>query len=154
MTIGSTVAFSPATAADLEELIAIRIEAMRESLEQLGRFDPVRAGDRLRNGFVPEDTRFILANGARAGFVVVREGNAELLLDHLYVRTSFQGQGIGSAVLERVFGEADARGLPVRVGALRGSASNRFYLRHEFIQVAEEEWDIYYVRWPQGADPI
>lgn len=32
---------------DLDNLVAIRIEAMRESLERVGRFDPVRASDFL-----------------------------------------------------------------------------------------------------------
>jgi len=32
------------------------------------------------------------------------------------------------------------------VGALRGSDSNRFYRRHGFVQTAESEWDIDYLR--------
>ncbi|RMN79860.1 hypothetical protein ALQ56_05513, partial [Pseudomonas syringae pv. papulans] len=35
---------------DFETLVAIRIEAMRESLERVGRFDPVRARERFREG--------------------------------------------------------------------------------------------------------
>ncbi len=44
---------------------------------------------------------------------------------------------------------SDARQMPVRVGALRGSASNRFYQRHGFVQTSEDEWDVYYLRMPQ-----
>lgn len=40
----------------------------------------------------------------------------------------------------------DRRGLPVRVGALRGSDSNRFYRRHGFVPVAQSEWNIEYLR--------
>jgi hypothetical protein len=29
---------------------------------------------------------------------------------------------------------------------LRDSDANRFYLHHEFLPMAEEEWDIYYQR--------
>ena len=57
--------------------------------------------------------------------------------------------GIGAAVLARVVAEADAQGLPVRVGALRGSDSNRFYLRHGFRLVEQGEFDNYYIRVPQ-----
>lgn len=145
------LSFLPAAQADLDELINIRVEAMRESLERIGRFDPARARERFASGFDPVCTQFMVVNGVRAGFVVVKPQNRELLLDHLYVRTCFQGQGIGSAVLQMVFVQADAQGLPVRKGALRQSASNCFYLRHGFIQVDECEWDVYYVRPPHST---
>ncbi len=136
-------------AEDFDELAAIRIEAMRESLERVGRFDPVRARERLRHGFAPEHTRHIVAGGERVGFVVLRPRTDDLLLDHLYVRPSWQGRRVGGAVLAWVFAEADAARLPVRVGALRDSDSNRFYLRHGFELVERTELDHYYVRAPQ-----
>ena len=47
------VILEPVAESDFESLAALRIEAMRESLEQLGRFDPERARERLRAGFEP-----------------------------------------------------------------------------------------------------
>jgi GNAT superfamily N-acetyltransferase len=145
------ISLALAGAADLDGLVALRVEAMRDSLQRIGRFDPVRAGERLRSGFAPEATRHILAAGERAGFVVVKpqEGGPmgrSLLLDHLYVRPAFQGRGIGARVLAMVFEEADALGLAIHVGALKESDSNRFYLRNGFTEVGTGEWDIYYVR--------
>lgn len=142
----SSCLFAPAAAEDFEALAALRIEAMRESLERIGRFDPARARERLRSNFFPQHTRHIVLQGERIGFVVVRPEGEGLLLDHLYIRPAFQRRGIGAAVLARVFAEADAAGLPLRVGALRGSEANRFYRRHGFRQVEEAEWDIYYLR--------
>ena len=54
----------PVTEADFEALLAIRIEAMRDSLERLGRFDPERARARLRSTFRPEHTWIIERDGA------------------------------------------------------------------------------------------
>jgi GNAT superfamily N-acetyltransferase len=119
---------------------------MRESLEQLGRFDAVRARQRFLASFEPEFTRHILVDGERVGFVAVKPTANGLSLEHLYIRPEYQGRGVGSAVLAIIFEEADSRGLLLRVGALRGSASNRFYLRHGFMCAGESEWDIYYVR--------
>ncbi|AIY43476.1 Acetyltransferase [Collimonas arenae] len=90
-----------------------------------------------------------MVNQQRAGFVVVKPGPDQLLLDHLYIRPDCQGQGIGAAVLEKIFAEADAQAMPLRVGALRDSDSNRFYQRHGFQFLSEEEWDIYYIRSPR-----
>ncbi|WNW14219.1 GNAT family N-acetyltransferase [Pseudomonas sp. DTU_2021_1001937_2_SI_NGA_ILE_001] len=136
----------PASPEDLEDLVAIRIEAMRESLERVGRFDPERARERFVSGFDVNCTRRIELSGELVGFVVVKSQPAELLLDHLYVRPHVQGLGVGSAVLQQLFEEADEVGLPIRVGALKESDSNRFYARHGFVFVESAEFDNYYVR--------
>lgn len=134
---------------DFETLVEIRIEAMRESLERVGRFDPLRARERFRSGFSPQFTRYIEVADERVGFVVVKPMIDGLLLDHLYIKQSAQGAGVGSTVLRQVFREADVTGLPVRVGALRESASNRFYVRHGFQFVESDEFDNYYIRSPE-----
>lgn len=142
---------TPANAADAEALVAIRIEAMRESLERIGRFDAARARERFVSGFAPEHTRWIEVGSERVGFVVVKPVDGGLMLDHLYLRPVHQGRGIGAAVLARVFHDADAAQLALRVGALRESAANRFYLRHGFTLVEQAEFDNYYVRPCAGA---
>jgi ribosomal protein S18 acetylase RimI-like enzyme len=133
---------------DFEALVAIRIEAMCESLERIGRFDPVRARERFREGFRAEFTRHIEVSGQRVGFVVVKPDDG-WLLDHLYIKPNAQGAGIGSIVLRHIFMEADAAAMTLPVGALRESASNRFYTRHGFQFVESSEFDNYYVRSPQ-----
>ena len=134
---------TPAEPGDAE---ALRIEAMRESLERIGRFDPARARERFLAGFSPAHTRHVEVDDERVGVVVTRPQADCLLLDHLYIRPAHQGRGLGSAVLEQVFEEARALGLPVRVGALRGSDANRFYIRHGFCEVERGEHDHCYIR--------
>jgi GNAT superfamily N-acetyltransferase len=144
------VTLEPASESDFEELAALRVEAMRESLEHLGRFDPIRARERLRSGFDPGFTRHVIVGGARIGFVVVKPIDGDLVLDHLYIAPSHQQHGYGGAVLAQVIRESEALGLALRVGALRGSRSNAFYLRHGFVQSGEGEWDVYYTRQPNA----
>lgn len=119
---------------------------MRESLERIGRFDPMRARERFLSGFSPEHTRHILVDGVCAGFVVVKPQDDGLLLDHLYLVPQFQNMGVGAEVLASVFADADTERRALRVGALRGSDANRFYVRHGFQLVQEDTWDNYYVR--------
>ncbi|WP_188397557.1 GNAT family N-acetyltransferase [Oxalicibacterium flavum] len=142
----SDVTITDVTTEDLDELVAIRIEAMRESLERIKRFDPVRARERFTSNFDPQRTKFILLGHQRTGFFVTRILPHTLLLDHLYIIPAYQNQGIGRHVLSHIFKEADGVGLPVTVGALRESASNRFYLRHGFKLVKSDEYDNYYQR--------
>jgi GNAT superfamily N-acetyltransferase len=126
--------------------VALRIDAMRESLERLGRFDPQRARERFLAAFEPALTRHVVVDGERVGFVVVRAQDDGLLLDHLYILPFAQGRRIGAAVVAHVLDEADAQGLPVRVGALRESAANAFYVRHGFVLTRVSEWDNHYER--------
>ena len=140
--------FSTVALADFEELVELRIAAMRESLERVGRFDPARARERLRKTFYPEHTRFIVYGGKKIGFYTFRPAEDCLQLDHLYVHPDHQSKGVGSSVAKKLAAEADALRRPIRVGALRNSASNRFYQRHGFAKEREDEWDIYYIRQP------
>lgn len=138
----------PATESDAEELVLLRIAAMRESLERIGRFDPIRVRERFLAGFSVLDTLHIMSGGTRVGFLVLKRTLDGFLLDHLYVHPTQQGLGIGAWVLQWIFYQADSQGEVVRVGALKGSDSNRFYIRHGFNLVEVAEWDNYYVRIP------
>jgi GNAT superfamily N-acetyltransferase len=146
MLLESPVRLEPAIASDLDYLVLLRIEAMRESLERIGRFDPARARERFASGFSPERTRHIVWEGRRVGFLAVRPHPDHLLLDHLYILPGEQGRGIGGEALKSVCRDADALGIPVKVGALRGSDANRFYARYGFTVESESEWDIHYAR--------
>jgi GNAT superfamily N-acetyltransferase len=145
----------PVQASDFEELLAMRIEAMRESLEHLGRFDPIRARERLVASFVPKYMRHIVKDGQRVGLVTLRpEDGPEqgiLRLDHLYLRPVAQRCGLGSWVLNWTKVLAREQGRDICLSVLQHSPANRFYLRHGFVKVAESEFDIDY-RWSVLAE--
>lgn len=142
------VGFTNAAHSDAETLVQMRIEAMQESLERIGRFDPQRARERFLSSFAPARCRFVVVGGVRVGFVQTKPADEYILLEHLYVVPEHQGKGIGSAVLESILADADSRSRSVKVGALRDSESNRFYQRHGFLKIDETDWDIYYLRAP------
>lgn len=121
---------------------------MKESLERVGRFNPERARERLRNSFYPEHTYFIVLDGEKAGFYTLRPQETGLYLDHLYIHPRHQSKGIGGHVLQSLVKDASNQQKAIRLGALRASESNRFYQRHGFLKEREDEWDIYYVLQP------
>ena len=142
------ISLLPACHADAEELASLRVEAMRESLENVGRFDPVRARARFLSSFSADQTRHIVCGARKVGVVVMRRERTAFVLDHLYVHPSMHGKGIGAAVLRTLKAEAAAASLPIHVGALKESRSNAFYIRHGFEPVTQGEWDNYYVWHP------
>jgi len=133
---------APVVEADFEALLALRIEALRESLEHLGRFNPDVARARLRSQFCPEWMNQLVRDGECVGYFTVEPRDRELRLHHLYVRPAAQGQGIGSWAVDLI----KTKGMAITLAALRESRANDFYRRHGFKVVEEQDFDVEY-RW-------
>ncbi len=133
--------------ADFEAMLALRIEALRESLTRLGRFNPDVARARLKSQFRPDWMQHLVVDGERVGYFTVEPRASELRLHHLYLRPAAQGQGLGGWVIERL----KAEGKPITLAALRESRANDFYRRHGFRVVADQEVDIEY-RWEPAEE--
>ncbi|REN20797.1 N-acetyltransferase, partial [Mycobacterium tuberculosis] len=125
-------------------MLALRIDAMRPSLERVGRFDAARSRERLSAGFVvPYMHHIVLDGDQRIGFVTLKPEDSDALrLDHLYLRTGFQGLGIGEWVLEWAKSQAREQQLDIKLTALVKSDANRFYLRHGFVLEGGEGVDL------------
>lgn len=143
----------PVAPADFDALLALRVRAMRPSLQALGRFDPDRARERFAATFLPEHMSHIVVDGQRVGCVTLRPKAAALRMDHLYIEPAAQGRGIGSRVMDWACSTADLRQQPLELAALQGSAANRFYLRHGLVEIGRSDFDIEYRRVP-AADPV
>ena len=130
---------------DLELLVQLRIAAMKPSLIAVGRFDPERARERFAETFTPKDTSIILVSGEVVGFYVVLENQNHLELDHLYIHPDAQGAGVGTCVIVHIKNMAAAKAMPIKLGALKESPANQFYIDHGFVKTHEEDWDNYYV---------
>jgi len=138
------ISFVAASARDAYELAEIRVEAMRPSLEAVGRFDADRARSRFLSSFVPSDTLLIVSGDRIIGFYAMKAKIEYLYLDHLYVKPGFQGHGIGRQVVDQVKAEARTKNLPIRLIALRDSPANQFYLSCGFMLVDKDEFDNHY----------
>jgi len=136
------LALTAVAAADFESMLALRIAALRPSLERLGRFDPQRARERLASQFEPAAMRHIERDGQRIGFLTLKPEADALRLEHLYIQPGAQGLGVGAWALDWV----KAQGQDVTLSALKLSDANRFYLRHGFVVTGESDFDIDY-RW-------
>ena len=85
MSMGDTVELEAVQAGDFETMLALRSEAMRESLERLGRFDPTACRARLVTQFMPECMRHLCVADERVGyFTLMPRANA------FYLRHGFE----------------------------------------------------------------
>ncbi|WP_085908653.1 GNAT family N-acetyltransferase [Kiloniella majae] len=141
-----TLSFKTAAATDLETLISIRIAAMKESLENIGRFNPERARERFASNFAPEKTTLILKENEIIGFYVLFAKDDYLWLDHLYIDPTVQSSGVGAKAMMQIVDKSSEKKLPVKLCALKESRANNFYKKHGFKLTHSEEWDNYYTR--------
>jgi GNAT superfamily N-acetyltransferase len=139
----------PAEDADVEPIAELRAVTMRADLERIGRFDPDRVRQRLRNGFAAEHTWVIEVEGEFAGCIALRPDIDAHWLEHFYLDPRLQGKGIGSAVLSKLLERCDREHLVVRVNVLHGSPARRLYERHGFTVVTETPVDIFMLRTPR-----
>ncbi len=138
--------FGPVSEADFEPLLALRIDVMREHLERVFRYKPSRARRVFREHFDEPGMRLILLDGERVGCVGFRSGDDEIKIDSFYLERRLHGGGLGTKILKELLAEADAAGLPVRLEVLTGSKADRFYLRHGFVKLKEDEIEGEYER--------
>jgi len=146
-------AFAAPSEADFEPLLALRIDVMREHLERVFRYEPSRARRIFRGHFDEPGLRLILIGGERVGCVGFRRHEGEIKIDSFYLDRRLHNTGLGATILKALLAEADAAGLPVRLEVLTGSKADRFYLRHGFVKLKEDEIEGYYER-PVGGQPI
>ncbi len=139
--------------ADFEPLLALRIDVMREHLERVFRYEPSRARRIFRGHFDEPGMRLILVGGRRVGCVGFRRHEHEIKIDSFYLDRSLHNTGLGTKILKALLTEADATGLPVRLEVLAGSKADRFYLRHGFAKLREDEIEGHYER-PAHGQPI
>lgn len=137
--------FIPASDSDKTQLADLRVQAMKPSLEILGRFDPIRVRDRLLSDFDAKNTQKIMVDNQLAGFFTIALKDDILWLKHLYISTLGQGHGLGKAVINHVKNIAQKQNKPLKLQALKLSPANQFYKNQGLVETHQEEWDIFYI---------
>jgi GNAT superfamily N-acetyltransferase len=138
--------FGPPSEADFEPLLALRIDVMREDLERVGRFKPSRARRIFREHFDEPGLRTILIGNERVGCVGFRTEADCRKIDSFYLDRRYHNSGLGTAILKVLLAESDVRGLPVQLEVLTGSKAQRFYERHGFVKLSQDDIEAEYER--------
>jgi len=96
-----------------------------------------------RKDFSSYQFEIIEADGASAGYLWVRRTDKSIYLVDIYVAPEYQGKGIGSQIIEKLFLEAKARQLPVELGVFKVNHSAlKLYEKLGFNQISETQTHI------------
>ncbi|WP_425860440.1 GNAT family N-acetyltransferase [Arthrobacter sp. TWP1-1] len=138
-----------ATASDALWIAELRAVVLKEDLERLGRYHPVRVRQRFLDGFDAELTQIILVDGEAVGSIAVRPAIDGHWIEHFYIDPAQQGRGLGGSVLTEIMRRnADSRAF--RLNVLTGSPAQRLYLRHGFTVESQDPVDVFMVS--SGSD--
>lgn len=134
----------PVKPTDADALARLRVDAMRPSLEAVGRFDPKRARERFLSSFQVNNTWKVCIGNELAGFYSYRIEGSLLHLDHLYIRSEFQQRGIARKIVDDLKLIAIDKRCSIRLMALVQSPANLFYKHMGFILSEQLEYDNIY----------
>ncbi|WP_440111678.1 GNAT family N-acetyltransferase [Paenibacillus sp. QZ-Y1] len=130
---------------DQEQLADLRALALYDDLTRLGRYDDVKVRDRFRNTFDAVHTWIIEVEGSLVGCVALKpkSESEEVLLEHFYIHPDYQGQKIGTQVLNILLEQDEVQGKRVILNVLQGSPARRLYERFGFILDSEDDVDVF-----------
>jgi GNAT superfamily N-acetyltransferase len=122
----------PSCLSDGTWIAELRADVMRADLQRLGLYDEVWVRQRFLRAFHPEHTNVIRVQDRPAGSIAVRPEPDCQWIEHFYLPTEVQGDGVGTAVLAHVLhSHRDER--PFRLNLLRGSCAAGLYQRAGFV---------------------
>jgi GNAT superfamily N-acetyltransferase len=128
----------PCSADDKSFVFEVTEDAMRSYVEQaFGSWDRDRQRHRSDALFDPATYRLIVADGRRAGILVVENRPAEVFLARIFLLPDFQRRGIGSVLVRQLIDRAAAERKPLRLRVLRVNVdARRLYERLGLILTA------------------
>ncbi len=130
----------PATQADSTFLYDLHKAAIRPSVEATWGWDEAWQQDYFAQKFDPDKRQVIVVDGQDVGVVIVEGRESAVYIGLIEVLPTFQGQGIGTAVIQDILQQAHAQNRPVMLHVLKtNEAGKRLYERLGFVVTAIEE---------------
>ena len=131
-----------AHAEDYDYCARLYFDAMTGIIRALG-LDMDAQRRSLRQSWVPAQVRIITRRGLDIGWLQSTVLDDAVFLGQLYLDAAFRQQGIGTAVVRQIIGEAAADGRAVMLGVVKINPALRLHRRLGFTVTGEDEHKIY-----------
>ena len=130
----------PATAADTPWARAVHHAAVRDVVErQFGGWDEAQQDQFFDNDWSGRRFEVIECDGVACGYVCIEDRAGDVHVREIDIDPSFQGRGIGSAVLRSAIEHARTRGVPVVLGTLHENRAAQLYRRLGFAETGRTD---------------
>jgi ribosomal protein S18 acetylase RimI-like enzyme len=122
---------------------------MRQYVEQTWGWDEDWQRAYFHMRFDPAENQVVVLDSQDIGVISVEWREDVVHLGTLYILPEYQGQGIGTQVLNDLLAAAFREGLPVTLRVLQVNPAKRLYERLGFVVVEEDD-----VRYVMKATPL
>jgi len=129
----------PATSDDHDFVYRVKIDALKEYITETWGWDDRVQREFHEKNFSPVNMRIIHNGDADVGFWVVEEVKDEIRLNEINLLRRFQRQGIGTQIIQKIQGDAVAKGKRVWLQVLKVNPAIQLYERLGFTVYAETE---------------
>lgn len=134
----------PATDNDYEFMYTVLKRTMRDYVEVIWGWDE-RVQRRIHEiRWNPADNQIIVVDGQDVGRLSVDTYDDHVHLNNIQILPEFQGQGLGTAIIQDILRNAGSK--PVRLRVLRGNPAKRLYERLDFKVIRESE-ERFWMEW-------
>jgi ribosomal protein S18 acetylase RimI-like enzyme len=128
----------PARATDADYLYNLHASTMRDVVAATWGWDEAWQRAHFASRFKPERLALIYCDQEVVGVLEVEDRPDTVYVANLQVLPTWQGRGLGTAVMHEVMRRADARGVSVSLQVLeRNAGARRLYERLGFTRVAD-----------------
>ncbi len=129
-----------ATVRDSKFAFQVKKTTMGEHVRRVWGWDEDEQRRLHRRRFAAQAFQVVVVDGDNAGVLALSYEPDCLRVNQLLVLPEYQGRGVGTACMERVFEDAARRRLPVRLQVLKvNRRATGFYGRFGFGAVAEDD---------------
>jgi len=144
------IVLRPAVSQDFEYCKRLYFTGMKKIIEELGLDMAAQAASFLQNWDLAE-VRIIAVGNSEVGWLQSSVRDDGLFVAQLFVDDRFQGQGIGTEVMNRLIGEASRLNQAVRLAVVKTNPALRLYERLGFHITHEDDRKFYLKRNPDVA---
>lgn len=147
------VKFRRATLEDVGFLYQLRMLSMGEHLRRAGiDYSPAQHRARIFDHF--DDSLLIFYQQQAIGLLKLGKLADRIHIRQLQLLPQWHGQGIGSQVLAIVKQQGEQRKLPITLNVLHQNPAKQLYLRHGFVEISKNEWEIFMMCPTKGTSVI
>ena len=133
------ISFRPAAEHDIEFLYALHVATMKEYVDKTWGWDEAFQATIFRKNHVRAEIQIITLAEKDMGMLSLEERIEDVFLRAIEIHPAFQGQGLGTTIIQYIITDAARRRKPVFLRVLKVNPAKRLYEHLGFSVVEETE---------------
>jgi len=131
------ISFRSATGNDIDFLYVLHVSSMKEYVHKTWGWDDAFQESVFRKNYDPAKIKVILYDRKEIGMLSLEERDADIFLRAIEIHPDYQGNGIGTVIINGIIAEGAQKMKPVYLRVLKVNPAKRLYDRLGFSIIEE-----------------